>query len=276
MRDENNDNQNQNNEELGPEVTWVNQDGTFGDLNTAPEGVGTFITNKGWKDASAMVQSHRELESKLGDLKDMVKIPVENDVEGQRAFASMLGCPEKPEDYTYEVKDGDPMDKDLLEMFKVSAYNDGMPQKAFQDVVRFQLDAIKAGEKHYADEMAKLTDEAQKAIRERFNTEDEYNAYTKSTMEFAEQFKMNEDRSVMDVLEDKGLAYDPEILNMLDKLAHSVDEDSLPSREIRGTPYKASLLKDIQNNPAFCDALHPDHDETMKEFWAIHGMAQRG
>lgn len=274
MSDEQNDNS--NNENLTPEIKWISQDGTFGDLETAPDGVGEFITNKGWKDLAAMTQSHRELESKLGDLKNMIKIPDDNDEVGQRALATRLGCPEKYEDYTYEAKVGDSMDKDLLNLFKQSAYKDGMPQKAFQDVVRFQLDAITAGEKAYADNMASVTDEAQKAIRERFNTEDEYDTYTQEAMGFAEQFKLSDDRSVMDVIEDKGLAYDPEILNMLDKLSHSVDEDSLPINKIRVTPDRDVLMKELQKDPAFTDALHPDHEEKMEEFWALHGMKKRG
>ena len=70
-------------------------------------------------------------------------------------------------------------------------------------------------------------DTAQKAIRERFSSEDEYNAYTQKALDFAAGFKIKEGTSAADVLERKGLMHDPEILEVFGSLANSVKEDTL-------------------------------------------------
>lgn len=257
-----------NNTEIKP--TWINSDGSFGDLTKAPEGVGEFITRKGWKNTEAMVNSHRELETKLGQVDKMILIPADDDVEGQRRLATKLGCPENAEGYQFNLQDGDPMDDKLLSLFKQSAYRDGMPQKAFQDVVQFQIDAVKESNKLYEEQTASATAEAQKAIRGRFNSEDEYNLYTQKALGFAEKFKLSDgETTAADVIERKGLAYDPEILEMFGSLADVVSEDSLDFSKARVTPNRDSQLKDIIGKPAFTDALHVDHLKVMEEYWAL-------
>jgi hypothetical protein len=269
MSDENGNNE-------GNEATWINTDGSFGDLSKAPEGVGEFITRQGWKDLPAMANSHRELEKKLSGMGDMVKMPDADDIEGQRAFATKLGCPEKPEDYKYEAKDGDPMDANLLNLFKESAYKDGMPQKAFQDVVDFQIAAIVESNKQYEDKLITDKEEAIKAIKERFNSEDEYNEYTKKALGFASEFKLSDgETTAADVLERKGLAYDPEILEMFGSLADSVSEDSLPRGKTRTSLSKDEQLKAIKENPAFMNRMHPDHEKVMQTYNSVFGFTVR-
>lgn len=263
-----------NEETENNEAVWINNEGSFGDLSKAPEGVGEFVTKKGWKDLPAMVKSHQELEAKIGDMNNMVKIPEEGDTEGWRKLShEHLGCPENAESYKYEAKEGAPMDDNLLSLFKQKAYADGMPQKAFQDVVDFQIEAIVESNKQYEEKIISDKEESQKAIRERFNTEDEYDAYTKKALGFADKFVLKDGTTTAaDVLERKGLAYDPEILEMFSTLADKTIEAPLPFGEIRGTPNKEEQLKAITSNPAFTTAMHPDHGKIMDEYWAVFNL----
>jgi hypothetical protein len=257
---------------------WINSDGTFGDLSKAPEGVGEFITKKGWKDLPAMAQSHQELESKLGDMTNMVRIPAEDDVEGWRKLShEHLGCPATPEEYQYTPKDGDPYDENLISLFKQAAYRDGMPQKAFSDVVDFQIAAIKETNKMYEEKLVTDKAEAQKAIRGRFNTEDEYNAYTQKALGFADKFQLKDGKTTAaDVLERTGLAYDPQILEVFGTLADTATEDSLQFSKARVTPNRDEQLKAITSDPAFVKADHPDHQKVMEEYWAYFKSPQEG
>jgi hypothetical protein len=128
------------------------------------------------------------------------------------------------------------------------------------------------GEKEYAKQM----EEAQTVIRERFDTEDEYNDYTKNALGFAEKFKVNDNRSAADVIEDKGLAHDPEILEMLTALANSTVEDALPRTETSTTQTRAEQIAAVTNNPAFMDAGHPGHTKCMEAYKAIFAVKQEG
>jgi hypothetical protein len=141
-----------------------------------------------------------------------------------------------------------------------------MPQGAFADTVQFQIDALKAADTIYKDGLVKDLDDRQKAIRGKFNSENEYNDFTKKALGFAEAYKISETRSLADVFEDKGLMQDPEILDLLGGLADRVAEDPLPNGGTRTIPSKDAQLKAIQANPAFIDAMHVDHDNVMAEY----------
>jgi hypothetical protein len=264
-------------EPVAAEPNWINVDGTFGDLSKAPEGVGDFITKKDFKDISAMTASHKELESMMGHRDRMFTIPEPGDKEGFRAMATKLGCPEKPEDYKFDIKEGDPMDTNLLNMFKQSAFNDGMPQNAFADVVQFQVDAIKCGETEYARIQTQEKEDAQKAIRERFNSEDDYNDYTQKALGFASKFKLEgSEVTAADVLERKGLAHDPEVLEVFSILANSVKEDSIPFGKDKFTPNRQDQIKAITASESFVNGQHPDHDKNMQEYWALFDVKREG
>jgi hypothetical protein len=249
---------------------WINKDGTFGDMATAPAGVADLVTKKGLKNISALTVSYGELEGKLGNQSNLIAIPEQGDVEGFNRMADALGRPKSPEEYTFtrQEKDVD-VDDHLLGLFKQVAYKEGMPQAAFESTVRFQLDAART----YVDGVEKSRqdslDNAQKAIRGRFNTEDEYTDYTKKSLGFAESFKLSEDKNLADVLEDKGLMQDPDILDMLNSLASRVAEAPLDYTKTSHPTSQKARLAAIQANPAFTHALDPNHDKVMAEYWAL-------
>lgn len=247
---------------------YVNTDGSFGDMSIAPENVRNFVSKNGYKDVSSMVESHQELQSFVGQREKILRIPDEGDTEGWAKANIRLGMPEKAEDYKLNIADNSSLkgETDLINSFKTYAHQGGMPQKGFDSVVNFYEAAMESGEKEYKRQM----DEAQEAIRGRFDTEDEYNKYTQKALGFAEQFKLDNDRSVADVIEDRGLAHDPEILEMLSKLADSTSEDALPRSEASGSPVsRADKITAITNNPAFTDAFHPGHNKLMEEWKAL-------
>ena len=269
MSDENDNNGGEGNQEAAPESNaWINNDGTFGDMATAPESLRNLVAKNGMKDVGALATSFGELQGKLGNQENMIAIPKEG--ESWDGFYDKMGRPETSEKYEFKGSDGDDqMDDSLMGMFKQYAYKEGMSQDGFQNIVRFQMDAAKAYEENYVLEAQKETDTAQKAIRERFNTDDEYKAYTEKALGFAESFKLGEDRSVMDVIEAKGLTHDPEILDMLGSLADKTVEDPLQHSGTRTPQNREAQLTAIKADPAFVDAGHKDHYKIMQTYWAL-------
>ncbi len=249
------------------DVTETNWDGSFGDMSRVSDNVKDFVSNKGYKGVDNMVESYQELESFVGQRDKLLRIPEADDVEGWQKANVRLGMPEKAEDYKLNVADDSPLkdETDLVASFKAYAHQSGMPQKGFDGVINFYQEAMAAGEVEYAKQMK----EAQTVIRDRFDTEDEYTDYTKKALGFAEQFKVNDNRSAADVIEDKGLAHDPEILEMFTKLADSIAEDALPHTETSTIQSREDQIKAVTSNPAFMDALHPQHRKVMEEYRAI-------
>jgi hypothetical protein len=181
-----------------------------------------------------------------------------------------FGRPAKPEDYAFTARDGDPKPESaLISMFKEYAYQKGWNQDAFQETVNFQMDAIKAADQVYAQEVLDQRNIDQKAIRGRFDNEDKYNEFTQKGMAFAEKFKLDENKSVMDVLVDKGLAHDPVVLDMMGQLSDRTVEDPLGDRTRTKTVNRDDRIREIQKDPAFTNVMDPNHYPIMKEYHAL-------
>lgn len=272
MSEENNEQGNETDQtQQTTETPFINGDGSFGDLSKVPDEVSNFITKKGFKTITGMTGAHQELENMLGQRDRLVVIPEGDDKEAWSKIYDRFGRPESAEKYEFTAREGDPKPEDaLITMFKEYAYDKGMNQEAFQDTITFQMDAIKAADQVYAQEVLEQRNKSQKAIRERFDTEDAYNDFTQKGMAFAEKFKLDEDKSVMDVLEAKGLVHDPEILDMLGQLSDMTVEDPLPNGGKRSTTTRDDRIKAIQKDPAFTNAVHVDHYKLMKEWNELH------
>lgn len=272
------ENQENNTEPKGSvEPSFLNPDGTFGDMSKAPENTRNFITKKGFKSMDEMTGAHVELEGMLGQRDKMITIPEDGDTEGWRKVYTKFGCPEKAEGYVFTPREGDPKpESSLITMFKEYAHGKGMNQESFQDIIHFQMDAIKAGDAVYAQEILDQQNKDQKAIRERFDTEDQYNEFTQKGMAFAEKFKLDENSSVMDVIENKGLAHDPVVLDMLGQLADMTVEDPLPSGRTRTNLPVEDRITQIQKDPAFTNRMDPRHYPLMAEYNALFVSKQEG
>ncbi len=269
MSEENNNN---GGEENG-NTPWIDDGGTFGDMAKAPEAVRTFVEKKGLKDLSSMTVSYQEMESKLGSMPNtdnMVALPVEGNQESFDNFADRCGRPKSANDYLFTKTEKDVnVPDELLNSYRQYAYKEGMSQDAFAKTVRFQLDASNAAMDNYNSQVQKNTDDAQKAIRGRFNTEDEYNDYTKKALGYAEAYKVSDTRSLADVFEDKGLMQDPEILDVLGSLADKLVEDPMPRGTTRSNESRQAQLAAIRTNPAYLDPMHPEHQKVFKEWQTL-------
>lgn len=257
------------------EPSFVNLDGTYGDMSKASEGVRDFVSKKGFKSIDEQTAAHVELEGMLGQQDKLIAIPEEGDVEGWNKVYDKFGRPESAEKYVFTARDGDPKpESSLITLFKEYAYKEGYSQEGFQKIIHFQMDAIKAADQVYAQEILEERNISQKAIRGRFDTEDDYNEFTQKGMAFAEKFKLDENKSVMDVLETKGLVHDPVILDMLGQLSDMTAEDSLPKSGGSLSATREDRIREIQKDPAFTTAMNPNHKKIMEEFMELHKPQQ--
>lgn len=264
-------------------TNWVNNDGTYGDLASAPEEVREVITKKDFKDVPSTLKAYQELESFLGPREKIALIPDKGDIEGLNKVMSRLdkddiltsmGRPITPEEYNINPKEkypdiADQIDSDLLSHFKMVSHQLGLTQTQAEAIVDLQIQAALAGQEEQEKIMQQEMEEAQSAIRGRFKSEEEYNQFTQKAWKFAEQFKLDGQTSVADIIEQKGLAHDPAVLDMLVALSDKTVESPLPHGGTSISRTREDRLKDIKANPAFVDKMHPEHKALMAEYHQV-------
>lgn len=266
----------------GQQGGWINPDGSFGDIDTAPDNVREIVSKKGYKSVADLADAYSSAEKKFGVSPDrLVTWPKdENDSEGWNQIYNRLR-PETPDKYSIKFKapDGIEISDDLVSKFKQYAHEKGMSDKMFNDVVQFQLDASVEMQKIMAQQAKEAEEQSAKELalsRDKAFGELKKNHNIKTDAEMAELIskakKVAEDTGIFNVLETKKLSDDPEIISALIGLSQRVSDSAIPNKTVSGEPNIDQKLKELTSNPAFTDALHPDHQKVMAEFRGLHGI----
>lgn len=90
-----------------------------------------YVSNKGWKEPTDLLNSYRNLERFAGGAKDLLELPgPDADPTTLDAFYNRLGRPEDPDKYGLEVPQGG--DPELVNWFKSTAHKNGLTAKQAQ------------------------------------------------------------------------------------------------------------------------------------------------
>lgn len=91
------------------------------------------VETKGWDDPNKIIESYRQLESKLGD---SLTLPPDDDQEAIDNFYSRIGRPDKPDAYSFDMPQGldenFAYDEDSANKFKQWAFKWGLSQRQAQ------------------------------------------------------------------------------------------------------------------------------------------------
>jgi hypothetical protein len=261
---------------------WVNTDGSFGTLDSAPDTIRDLVSKKGWKGVGDLASAYTELEKFKGVSPDkLFTVPEAGDVDGWSKVYNKLGRPETPDKYTTKFKapEGIEIQQELLDNFKKYAHEKGMSDALFNDVVQFQLDASAEMQKIFqqqSEEAQKAQEEqlkvqrieAEKALKEKYKwtKDDEYQ------QGILEARKLADKLNIYQTLEKKGLADDPEVISMLVDISKNISESALPKSNPTPKETKSEALSRIYNNPALNDKMHPDHEKVVRE---LHEVSRR-
>jgi len=264
---------------------WVNNDGSFGTLDSAPEPIKDLVSKNGWKGVGDLASAYTELEKFKGVSPDkLFTIPAAEDTDGWSKVWNKLGRPETPEQYTTKFKapDGIEIQQELLDNFKKYAHEKGMSDALFNDVVQFQLDASAEMQKIFqqqSEEAQKAQEEqlkvqrieAEKALKEKYKwtKDDEYK------QGILEARKLADKLNIFQTLEKKGLSDDPEIISMLVDMSKNISESALPKNEPVKQVSSKDKINEIANSEAFKNHMHPDHQKVMAEWHELFGIKGR-
>lgn len=246
-----------------PAAGWVSGDGTFGE--GAPEEVQSLITDKGYKTVLDVVNDLRGLEKFKGVGEHLI-IPEADDADGWNTIYNKLGRPETHDKYTFEPDPELPFEDDLIEQWKQHSHNQGKSQKQFEEDIGFYRDMVKSiiaadttqQETVKADNLAALSTKYGEA-----------NVVTKIT----DARSIAEKLGIFKTLEEKGLASDTAVIDMLINIAAKTAEDTIippGPPAVAKTPEQE--LEELIKSDELMKKFHPKHKEAHRRFIELNQM----
>ncbi len=229
----------------------------------SPESVQKLMEAKKWTTMEQVVSGYNELE-KFQGIGNHLVIPEAEDAEGWENVYKSLGRPEEADKYEVAYEGEVQISDELTSSFKQFAHKVGLTQKQFNDVVNFQLDAVTA--QLEAAGVANTTkQEANVATLKEKYGEANYGAKVTGARIIADSL------GIYNTLEAKGLASDPDIIDMLVTINERTSEDVITPQPPPAPPKSLQdQLKDIKENPAYMDKFHADHKAVMVQYMALN------
>ncbi len=242
-------------------TSWMGSDGEF--REGTPENIQTLLDKKKWTNINQVIESYGELEKFKGVGKHLV-IPEAEDVEGWNNVFKQLGRPETYDKYELSYDGEVAISDELTGQFKQFAHGLGLTQKQFNDVVRFQLDAVAAQGEAYNAQITTQKEQNIQALKQKWG-EVNYDVKVKGAKIIADSL------GIYQTLEAKGLASDPQIIEMLDMIASRTSEDVIaPQTPVTSTKSPQEELDEIKKSESFLKKFDPNHKKTMIRYMELN------
>jgi len=226
---------------------------------SAPENVRKLLETTKWNTVEDMAKGYSELQKFTGVGKHLV-IPQDDNPESWNNVWNQLGRPETPDQYVLDVPE-DAVDPELTAKWKKFAHEQGYTQKQMESAVQFQLDII--------SEVNRIENEKREAYKAELVKK--YGGEAQLNSKLIEMKMVAEKLGIYQTLEQKGLASDPQIIEMLDKIASGTAEGVIapPSPPVP-TKSPQEELEEIKKSEAFTRKFHPQHKEIIKRFMELN------
>ena len=243
---------------------FMNTDGSFGDMATAPESLRTLVEAKGFKGIEDISTAYSNIEQMKGDWNnpDSMKLPKTFTDEHTAMLNERRGVP-KDGGYTYDFGDSK-IDEGLLTGVQALAKQDGWTQDQYKNTVDlWQATQANAGAAYEA-EVAELKTQGEEANKTSWG--DQYDTNVAKADEFA--VKMGLDK----LLANYGINEYPDVRAKLFEMSAMTDESALPGHKITVVPNKQERMDELMNSDAMKNRAHPEHKATHEEWLKL----QRG
>jgi hypothetical protein len=226
---------------------WINADGSFGDIGSAPDTIKDLISKKGYKSVEDIASSYSELNKKLSS---SYRIPDELTPEITNDMLTKLGRPESSDSYTFSVE-GVSYDNDTFEVFKDYAHQQGLTQSQFENLVKFDIERSN----QYLENVKSASEEV---LKGKYKENYEYK------MSVAD--KMMDTLGLSDVLKSIGLYDHADVKEAMLKIADMTAESVMPDNKPQAAKSREDAIKELMSHPAMHDRLHPEH-ATVHKAW---------
>lgn len=245
---------------VGEPTSWMGNTDAFRD--GAPEKVTQLLEAKKWTNAEQIVDGYLELE-KFKGIGDHLVIPEAEDADGWNDVYQKLGRPETFDKYEITY-DGDvQLSDELTGSFKEFAHGMGLTQKQFDDIVKFQIDAVTAQEGAYTEQIEATKQANIEALKQKYGVA--FESKVQSARQTADRL------GIYETIEAKGLASDPDIIDMLATIAGRTAEDVItPQTPTPAQKTPQEELNEIKASSEFTDKFNPKHKEAVARFMQLN------
>lgn len=265
---------------MSEEQNWINTDGTFGQLDTAPEGVKDFVGKKNFSGIGDIIKSYNELEKFKGlqgyqPERVMVLPDKPEDVEGWNKVYNKLGKPESFDKYKFEGQFPEGITIPDEELAKVSefAYTNNFSNKQFNAMIDFYNNLAKSGidlqkqqEETSQAEIKRQRDAAWSELKKEYNIIED-----KQMQDLVLKAKDTVDKlGLSEVLKD--YEDNPQVIKAMIEVTKRASDSIFPDKKPVPEPDKNAKLKEIMEHPAFKDRMHPEHKDIMKKYHELFGI----
>ena len=215
------------------------------------EDYGELVKAKSWKSADDVLNGYSQLEK----------------LQGMPEFSKyMADIPESIDGYKYEFKgEGEsPISEELKNGFFQLASEKKWPNAFVNDVIDFQLDAIKAGDELYATQQETRKNENIELQKQKWQADYEP---TRTKID-----SMAEKLGIKGFLENHGIYQEPEVVNALLTIANS-DAEAPLNPDGDDPPVPTTLqdkLKEIMASDEYKQRFNPGHKAAMEEFMELN------
>lgn len=250
-------------------ASWINTDGSFGALDTAPEGIRDLVSKKGYKSVEDLGNAYVNAQKKLGvDPDRLLTIP--KDGESWDGVFNKLGRPETPDGYEWDVQapEGITIDDGILGEFGTLAHELGLSKTQAKKLVEYQLNLAAKGNEMMSQQAQAEQAQAWNALKEAkgIKSDTEMNALVEGAK------KVAGDLGILDTADKKGWGNDPDFINAMMELKSRVDESALPRKRETKSVDPQERISAIMNDPAFVNKMDDQHEALIKEFHQLHRM----
>ena len=246
-----------------PEATpWTMTNGEFGD--GTPDNIKGLLEKKKWTNISQMADGYIGLEKLKGSGEHLVIPESKEDVDGWNKVWAAVGKPESADKYEFTNESGVDVSDELITGFKDFAHGLNFTQDQLAGAIKFQLDAVKAGDEMYAAQQEEKKTGNIDAMKQKWQTD--YEPTVTKIDAAAEKL------GVKAYFESLGIDKEPQIVNMLLTIANSDSEDTL---EVTGgsVPAPATLqgqLQEVMASEAYKERFHPQHKAVMAKYMQLN------
>lgn len=236
---------------------WVNTDGSFGNMEEAPEGVSNIVSNNGFKGVEDLSTAYSELYKMQGSQAEKLNIPegFSDDMRGQMLTA--LGRPDKADDYDFGDLN-DTIEPEMMKGIRTLLHEQGLSQSQATSIVKSINDMGNSA----VDDIKATAIKLEAELKEEMG--DKFEPYRDAALDTADKL------GILKTLHDTGLIAKREVLDAMTAIANQISEDSLNTITQPVVNETSQEKKDkLMANPAMMDKMHPDHERVHEEWLAL-------
>ena len=250
-------------DEPAADTGWVGNDGTFGDMATAPEAVRTLTENKGFKGIEDLASAYSNLEGMKGAFSDpnAMHLPDAFSAEQLVTIHGKMGVPENNDGYSYTAPDGSDVNTALLDKFKGFASENKMSQDQFTGALDFYENMRTEAMAAQSESQSTAFESGSSALKEAWGEE-----FT-DNMEKADKFSLQS--GMADLFDKWGKENDPDAAKLMFELSKMTEEGKLPNAQAVITKSKQEQLGELTSNPAYTNNMHPDHKAVVDKVFKL-------